>query len=147
MSSTIPERLSVMRQEGWLVTLPHTDREIKLRAVEASALLADDKMPDLLTPLVIKSVYTDLKGKDVEEYLDKERTEKVDAIAFLNSINYICSLAIADNTKVEELILSEKRWVFRLVLGPADMLVTFRDNKKTDVGPVDAKQELPQVAQ
>lgn len=146
MSSSIPERLSVMRKEGWEVVLPHTDRLIKLRSVEASTLLVDDKMPDLLTPLVIKSVYTDLKGQEIEDFLDKERKEKADALAFLDSINYICSLAIADNTKVEELILSEKRWVFRLVLGPAEMLVTFRDNKKAPVGPVDAEQELPQAA-
>lgn len=146
MNQTIPERLNSMREEGWLVILPHTERPLKLRAVDASSLLQEDKMPDLLTPLVIKSVYTDLSDSDIKDYLDKERTEKKEALEFLESLNYICALAIADNTKLEELILSEKRWVFRLVMGPAELLVRFRENKKASVGPVDAVEAVPQVA-
>lgn len=142
----IPERLKHMREEGWEVALPHTDRLIKLRTVEASSLLLNDKMPDILTPLVIKSVYTDLKGQDMKDYLDKERKEKKEALDFLASLNFICSLAIADNTKIEELVLSEKRWVFRLVLQPSELLVTFRNQQEAPLGPVDAVEELPQAA-
>lgn len=147
MNQSIPERLKEMRGEGWPTAIPHTDRVVRLKSVEASALLQDDRMPDILTPLVIKSVYTDLSDNQIKDYLEKERTDKSDALAFLSSIDYICALAIADDTNVEDLVLTEKRWVFRLVLGPAELLVKFRDNEKVDVGLVDAKQAIPQASQ
>lgn len=146
MKKNIPERLKIMRKEGYPVTLPHTERKIKLRAVEAKSLLLENKMPDLLTPLVIKAVYSDLTGDDMKNFLNKTGEEVKEALDFAESIDYICSLAIADDTPLEDLVSSEKRWVFRLVLGPAELLVTFREDEDADVGTVAEGERIQEPA-
>lgn len=141
----VVERLRVMRKSGYQVVLPHTDRNIRLRTVDALSLLRENKLPDILTPLAVKSVYTDISDKDIKEVEAKGKDIK-EAIEFAEAIDLICSLAIADGTPLEELVSSEKRWVFRLVLGPAELLVTFREDENSDVGVMVPEYPVPEAA-
>jgi hypothetical protein len=115
-----------------------------LRYLEPAALLREGKMPDNLTPLVMKSVYGDIDGNDINKFLYKDNgADAAAALAHLETIDFVVKRAIADNTKVEDLTLGEKRWIFRLVMGDAETLATFRLNEDPDVGDVDSGEDVP----
>jgi len=94
----------------------------------------------------VKSVYQDLTSSEINDFLDKGPSDKEGALSFLKAIDLVCSLAIADGTPVEDLVLSEKRWVFRLVLGPAEHLILFRYEPSEDVEPVDEGDPILEAA-
>lgn len=149
MEQSLFDQVKDMRKNGVDQVLISTERPIRLRAVEPADLLREGDLPDILTPLVVKSVYQDLSSADINAFLEKGPTDKEGALAFLKAIDFVCSKAIHpdDPTKVEDLVLSEKRWIFRLVLGPAEHLVLFRYEPDQDVEPVDEGDEVPQATE
>lgn len=138
----IPALLKEMRNKGIEQEMLDTGRKIRLRHLDAGELLADNKMPDELTPLVVRSVYDDIGDDIIMKHLKKERTTRDEALAHIATLNYIAGKAIMDDTKVEDLTLQEKRWIFRLVMGPADTLATFRLRQDPDVGSVDSGEDV-----
>lgn len=146
MNQTTAMAIQAMRENGVEHTIPTTERVLLLRSLEPADLLRDGKMPDLLTPLVVRSVYEDVSDKAVVDYLEGVRTTKEEALAFLDSLDYIARKSIMDGTKVEDLILSEKRWIFRLVMGPAEFLATFRYEPPSNVELVDEGDEVLETA-
>lgn len=143
----IPALLKEMRTKGIEQEMLDTGRKIRLRHLDAAELLADDKMPDELTPLVVRSVYDDLDDNLLTKHLRKERSGKDDALAHINTLKYVAGKAIMDGTKVEDLTLPEMRWIFRLVMGPADSLAVFRLHENLDVGSVDSGEDVPSPAE
>lgn len=141
------EIIQEMKAKGMEHLIPGTDRMIRLRTIDPSELLRDNKMPDILTPMVIKSVYQELPDKDVRVFMDGSKGSKEDALAQLSAIEYICEKGIVDGTKVKDLTIGEKRWIFRLVLIPAELLITFRYDPNADVEPVDEVKDLPQATE
>ena len=139
---TIAERVGEMNSKGWTQIMPGTNREIRLRTVDCVELLREGKVPDILTPLIVKSVYQELGDSDTRRYLEASREKVEDAISLADSIDFICTKAITDGTKVKDLTMAEKRWIFRLVLGPAELLVTFRLEQDDDVEIVDEGQDV-----
>lgn len=130
--------LKDMKTKGIEHEMPGTGRLVHLRTVEADVLLRKqpDKIPDILTPLLVKSIYADISDKEVKEFLANQRSAVPDALAMADAINFVAKEAIADGTKVEDLTMGEKRWIFRLAMGPAELLVPFRDEQESGVGTV-----------
>lgn len=143
----IPAKLKEMKVRGIEQTLPDTLRKVRVRTLNPSVLLRDEKLPDELTPLIIKMTYEEVRDPQLMQHLNKKRQTKEEALAYLEMLDYVVSKALADETKVEDLSLEEKRWIFRLVLGPADVLATFRYEQDPDVGDVDDSQDVPPVAE
>lgn len=127
------ELLQTMKAHGVEQVIPGTERKIRLRAVDAPTLLKEGKMPDILTPLVVKSIYQELDDKELRHFVGQQKETVEDALKHIDALNFIAAKTIADSTKVEDLTLAEKRWIFRLVMGPAELLVTFRYDPNPDV--------------
>lgn len=138
----VNELMREMRTKGIEQVIPGTERHIRLRSVDAPTLLREGKMPDMLTPLVIKSVYQELSDKELRDFLGHARSGAEEALKMLDTIDFVAKTAIADGTKVEDLTLAEKRWIFRLVMGPAELLISFRYDPNADVESVDEGEEL-----
>lgn len=136
------EQLRKMRTEGVEQELPGTRRIIKLRSLDAPSLLRSGKMPDILTPLVIRSVYTELTDSEVRAFLGGQGTDIKDALSMLETIDFVVGQCIMDDTKLDDLTLAEKRWVFRLVMGPAELLITFRYDPNLDVADVAESEDI-----
>ena len=64
-----------------------------------------------------------------------------DALAFVDAIDRIVAKSIADGTPVEELTIGEKKWIFRLALGGAELLITFRLQPQGDVAVVEEGEQ------
>lgn len=136
-----------MKSKGIEHKIPGTGRLVRLRTLDASELLREGKIPDILTPLVVKSVYQDLTDKEVRDFLGQNRGKVDDALTMMDTMNFVVGKAIADNTKVADLTLGEKRWIFRLAMGPAEILVSFRYDPNADVEPVAEGEDVPQTAE
>lgn len=127
------DKMRQVRHYGVEQTMPGTYRKVKLKAVDASDLLRENKMPNILTPLITGAIYQDLNTRDLRDYTTQDRGSVEGAIEMLDSIDFIVKKAIADDTKVDELTLAEKKWIFQLVLGPAEVLANFRLQQEPDV--------------
>jgi hypothetical protein len=141
------ERIAEMKSKGTEVQLPGTDRLIRLRPLDAETLLREAKMPDILTPLVTKSVYEEITDKESRAFLAQNRGAVNEALAHLEAVDFVCEKSIADGTKVKDLTIAEKRWVFRLAMGPAELLVTFRYDEDADVEPVAEVEDVQPVTE
>jgi hypothetical protein len=141
------EALEEMKSRGTEIEIPGTGRLVRLRTLDAESLLREGKIPDILTPLVIKSVYEELSDREVRSVLAQSRGSKEDALAMMEAIEFVAEKSIADSTKVKGLTLGEKRWIFRLAMEPAELLVTFRYDPNADVEPVVEGDEVQPVAE
>lgn len=144
---SVADNIATMRQKGWEQTIPTTGRVICLRAVEPGELLMSDDCPDILTPLMLRSVYEELTDREIRAWLEQPLARKEDALAYLQMLDIICTKGIADGTPVSALTLGEKKFIFRFVLGPAEMLVLFRYQAPADVAPAPQGEGVPQAAE
>lgn len=145
--STIWEKMRAMRKEGVEQTIPATGRVLRLRTVEPYQLLKEGNIPDILTSLVVKGVYEDLSDEELRRFLAATRERVEDAIAYMESLDLIARKAIADDTDISDLSVAEKRWIFRLVLAPAELLATFRYEPGAVVEPVDEGENVQPSAE
>lgn len=144
---TVPEALAEMKSRGTEVAIPGTDRLVRLRSLDTETLLREGKVPDILTPLVIKSIYEDVSDKEVRGLLGQSRGSREEALAMMEAIDFVAEKSIADGTKVKDLTIGEKRWIFRLAMTPAELLVTFRYDPDVDVEPVVEVNEVQQTTE
>lgn len=133
---TTGQKVSVMFMKGWEQTLPATQRKIRLRTVRPADLLRSGECPDILTPLVLRSIYEEMTDQEWREWLDKPLERVADAIAYADMLDTVCRLGIADDTEVASLSDGEKKLIFRFIMGPAEMLVLFRYEEEPDVEPM-----------
>ncbi len=134
-----------------------TGLEIKVRPVQVDRLLMAGKIPDILTPLVMRMMFGK-KADDVEfpdeiddpvlHYLSKQRAETEEAVEFMKSVDIICEAALPDASIVPYLPLSDRLWIFKLALLRAEVLSTFRHEPQGNVEAVhdqqtDAQQTEP----
>jgi hypothetical protein len=144
---TTGQKLSVMFMKGWEQTLPTTQRKIRLRTVRPAELLRSGECPDILTPLVLRSIYEEVTDPEWREWLDKPIERAEEAIQYADMVTLVCRMGIADDTPVESLSDGEKKLVFRFVMGPAEMLVLFRYTETENVEPVAEGESVSQPAE
>ena len=146
-ATTVADKLRDMKGKGIEQVLPNTHRKVHLRTVDAVELLRENKMPEILTPLVVASVYEELNGRQLRDYTTQDRGDVKKALEMIDSIDFIVKKALADDTKVEDLTLPEKKWIFQLVLGPAEILANFRLEQEPDVEALADGEELQSTPQ
>lgn len=147
MTENIVELIAQMREKGVEQMLPPTERKILLRSLDVETLLLQGKVPDILTPLVIKSVYQDMDDDSLIDFLKAKEVSVGEAIKHLEAIDYVVELCIADDTRVKDLTIGERRWIFRLVMMPAEILVTFRFQPFADVESLPEGDQVRETAE
>lgn len=135
-----------MKKEGVEQILPYTGRRVRLRSVDAPTLLKEGQIPNILTPMIVKMVYQDINDNELRQYTEKNTGDAAHALAMLESLDFVAKHAITDGTKVEDLTISEKRYIFRLVMGAAELLITFRYDEDANVEDVPDGEDLRQTA-
>jgi hypothetical protein len=144
---TIAQKIAVMRERGWEQVIPATGRTIRLRAVEPDAVLREGDCPDILTPILLKSIYSDVSDAELRTFLEKPLEQAQDALKYVEMLNLMAGKAVADDTPLDVLTLTEKKWIFRLCLGGAELLVRFRYQPQRDVETAPQGDPEPQVAE
>jgi hypothetical protein len=144
---TTGQKLSIMFMKGWAQTLPTTQRNIRLRSVRPADLLRSGECPDILTPLVLRSIYDEVGDPEWREFLDKPIERAEEAIQYADMLTTVCRMGIADDTPVDSLSDGEKKIIFRFVMGPAEMLVLFRYEAQPNVESVAEGEGISQLAE
>lgn len=123
--------------------------KVVMRPVRADMLLVSGKMPDILTPLVMRMLFgaqpDDVEFPDeiedpVMHYLSKTRAKAQEAVEFVRSVDAVCEAALVDPSIVPYLSLSDRLWIFKLAFIPAEVLSRFRDEPRRDVETVPDEQ-------
>jgi hypothetical protein len=106
--------------------------EVLMRTPRPEVLLRSGKLPDILTPIVIKSLYEDV-SKKLDAYLFTERDEVQDTLDMVAGVDAVCEAALIDPSVIPYLTLSDRMWIFKLAFMPAAVLSTFRYEPDGDV--------------
>lgn len=132
-----------MREQGVLQALG-SGRKVKMRAVSPDKLLHGGRVPDILTPLVVKMLKGTVSNEEITDFYAKERDEIADMLAMIESVNIVCEAALVyprvvanpegdDEISIDDLPLQDRFWIFHLALQPAEVLSRFRLESLTDV--------------
>lgn len=131
------------REEGELIQLPYSGKMVRLRTVRPDMLLRLGKIPNPLSALMVDIIYGNAEGDRLDEFLSTQ--EGVDsALDMIESLRVVCTAAFIsprivddpadeDEISIDDVELSDRSYVFRLVFIPAEALKTFRYQPPTDV--------------
>lgn len=106
--------------------------KVKMHSVRIEDLLRKGNLPDILTPIVIKTLFEDTH-KERDAYLFAPRQESEDTLKMIAGVDAVCEAALIDPSVVPYLSLSDRMWIFKLAFMPAAVLSTFRFRQEGDV--------------
>jgi hypothetical protein len=124
------------REEGEVVTLP-SGNVARLRPVALDQLIISGKLPDLLTPIAAKSLWTET---DTSTIADQVETAK----GFAELVNLVVPLAMLtprivldpqadDEIAMDDIEFSDKIAIFQLATGGSTVLRAFRERQEASV--------------
>lgn len=116
--------LKRMFEQGTPVTLI-SGVQVQMRTPRPQDLLASGKLPDILTPIVLKSLYENASDK-LDEYLFTERDEVAETLEMVRGVDAVCEAALVEPSILPYLDLSDRMWIFRLAFMPVQVLGQFR---------------------
>lgn len=124
------------REEGYIITLP-SGNVAKLRPVALDVLITSGKLPDLLTPIAARTLWTEDSPQKIAEQAELAQgyAELVNVIvpaAFL-SPRIVDSPQADDEISLDDLDFTDKVAVFNLCTAPAAALETFRNQQAANV--------------
>lgn len=125
-----------MRELGVEQTLL-SGRKVKMRAVTPDKLLRGGRVPDILTPLVVRMLRGVVDNEEIDDFYGQERDEVKDQLAMIDSVNVVCEAALVyprvvdmpegnDEISIDDLSLTDRFWIFKLAFQPAEVLSRFR---------------------
>lgn len=117
------------RQAGSVVMLP-SGNVIKMRAVPLDQLIITGQLPDLLTPIAAKSLWTTTDEKEIGNTLDLAK-------GYIELVNRIVPMAVVapkivdrpaadDEIELLDLDFGDRVAIFQLATQPAGVLAEFR---------------------
>lgn len=134
------------REQGVEIWLPYGQQVVRIRTVRPDHLLAQGDIPDILSPLMLDMIYGRANEKKTEAILlPKESVEE--AMQLLETLRVVCTAALVeprivseplaeDEITIDELEYEDRRYIFRLVFLPTEVLSTFRYQAQVDVEPL-----------
>lgn len=137
---------------------------VRMRSVTPDMLLKTGRIPDVLTPLVMKMLFPPKEEDnyrfpdEVDNFVFTQRDEQAETLEMIRSVDYVVKAALVyprvvdkptqeDEIAVEDLELRDRFWIFRLALMPAEVLSTFRLQPQGDVEAVADEQGDKQQAE
>jgi len=120
------------RAEGFVVTLP-SGNVARLRPVALDRMILSGSLPDLLTPLAAKTLWTTTDEAEIGNQIELAR-------GFVDLVNLIVPLAMMEPTivedpqtdseiSIEDIDFGDKVAVFQLATQPATFLKAFREQQ------------------
>lgn len=143
---TPAEKFRYLREQGVKKTLAGFGRTIRMRPPRLEVLLRGGRVPDILTPLMLKMIYAPLSNAEINDFL-RNRDNTKEAIAQLDALNILCEEVLleprvvqeikdpASEILIDDLTYLERGWIFKWALLPAEYLAFFRAEQARDVEP------------
>jgi hypothetical protein len=125
------EELRRMYQDGVPQTLI-SGTEVQMRAVTPDRLLSSGRVPDTLTPIMLKGLYEDIH-EDLDTFVQTKHADKEATLEWVRAIDAVCEAALVEPDVVPYLSLADRMWIFKLAFSPVEVLSTFRLQPKRDM--------------
>jgi len=133
------------REEGEVVTLP-SGNVARLRPVALDQLIISGKLPDLLTPIAAKSLWTET---DTDRIADQVETAK----GFAELVNLVVPLAMMtprivadpqadDEIAMDDIEFSDKIAIFQLATGGSTVLRAFRERQEAGMATLPDREDV-----
>jgi hypothetical protein len=116
--------------------------QVQMRPVRADKLLALGRIPDILTPIMLKSVY-EVATEELDSFLFDKRETMAETLEMIRAVDAVCAAALVEPSLVEYLTLQDRMWIFKLAFMPAEVLSTFRLQSRGDVENLDDGEGEP----
>lgn len=121
------------RREGVLVPLP-SGNVARIRPVALDVMIASGQIPDVLTPLAAKTLWTEVEADQIGNVAEM-------ATGMADLFNVVCRAAFVeprivddpqaeDEIGIEDIDFQDKAAVFQLAIGPARQLELFRERQE-----------------
>lgn len=134
------------RLKGYVVTLP-SGNVARIRPVALDVLITTGKLPDLLTPIAAKTLWTEVETADIADASDMAK-------GMAELFGVVCRAAfiepkIADDEpgegeiSLEDIDFQDKAAVFQLATQPAEVLRKFREQQARGVASVPDGENEP----
>ena len=128
------------REEGFLITLP-SGNVARLRPVALDVLITTGKLPDILTPIAAKTLWTE---EDTDKIANAPELAKgfAELVYFVQPAAFLEPVVIADGEPgdgeihIEDIDFSDKVAVFNLATAGADALRKFCNKQTAALEPV-----------
>jgi len=131
------------RERGELIQLPYGGHIVRIRTVRPDQLLKLGKIPQVLTTLLLEEIYGKGEEDKFEKFLSDTETPE-EAMAMLESLRVVCVAGMVEPRVVEnptkdneisidDIDLSDRAYIFRLVFAPSEALHRFRYQPPSDV--------------
>lgn len=142
---SLDERRKVI-EEGVDIVVP-TGVAVRVRPVTPDGLLRTGKIPDTVTPIMLKALYEPDKAQvALDEFVQEPRQTAEEMLTMLTAIDAVCEASLVDTSQLPYLTFQDKGFIFRMAFLPAEVLSRFRSEPARDVGRVDDGNEVRQVA-
>lgn len=126
-------------REGYVLTLP-SGNVVRMRPVALDVLIVSGRIPDFLTAVAAKSLWTETSG---EEIASRDELAK----GFAELVNIIVPAALLepkvvedpqgdDEVSLEDIDFQDKVSIFQLAVQPSEVLRKFRDQQDAGVATV-----------
>jgi hypothetical protein len=131
------------REEGELIQLPYSGKMIRMRTVRPDMLLRLGKIPNPLAAMMVDMIYGNVTGAKIDDFLSpQERAES--AMEMIESLRVVCTAALIspkiveypqseDEISIDDIELTDRSYIFRLVFVSAEALTNFRYEPPSDV--------------
>lgn len=134
------------RMEGVVIPLP-SGNICRIRPVALDVMITSGKLPDLLTPLAAKTLWTELDTDQIGDVAEMatgmaELFGTVCRAAFIEP-RIVDSPEADDEISLEDIDFADKAAVFQLAIQPAKVLEGFRQQQTRDVEPVRDGEKQP----
>ena len=140
------------REEGYALTLPSGNTAV-IRPVALDVMLQQGEIPDVLTPIVASTIWSEIKvdGDEVEANptLGLRMIGLFDIVARAAFVEprVVDDPQADDEIAPSDLSLEDKGAVFQLAIQPARVLAKFCEQQAAGVGPVPAGKNDQQPAE
>lgn len=139
--------LRLQRSSGEVIALSGETR-VRIRSIPLDALLLAGKIPDLLTPMAVESLWAKTKSDAITN--SAESTKE-----YIQLVNLITSLALVeprvvddphaeDEIAIDDLDLMDRQIIFNVAIAGAEALRNFRKRQTADVDALSNGQDVQQ---
>ncbi len=120
------------REEGIIVPLP-SGNVARLRPVALDVMISSGKLPDMLTPIAVKTLWTEMGGEEISNAVEMA-TQMADLFHIVCKASFIEPKIVDDPQEEDEIAIddisfTDKGFVFNLAIQPAEVLRKFRDEQ------------------
>lgn len=138
------------REEGEVITLA-SGNIVRVRAVPLDHLITSGRIPDILTPIAAKALWTDTEASVVADQVEVAK-------GFVELINLVVPAALLtprvvetptadDEISLADIDFQDKLTLFNLATGGAAMLRQFRIQQEKRMEPVSDSQDVRSAAE